>query len=80
MRPATCPTCGAADWIGKETIYQPTRFDAVVWRRRTHCRYCDWAQDELRGPGPLAILSRDQPIDWRGSNPFDGDDAVEDGE
>jgi hypothetical protein len=63
--------------MGEVTVYPPTRFDAVVWRRRTHCRHCRWAQDELRGPLPLAITSRHQPIDWRGGNPFEGTDAVE---
>ena len=68
--PVLCWKCQAADWIGRQEVTPPTRLDAIVWHRRTWCRFCDAAQDEVRAPGLLSITTRTQPIDWRGGNPF----------
>lgn len=66
-----CRACHAPDWIGAVTVSPPTDFWANAWRRRTQCKHCGWAQDEVRGGTLLAITSRHEPIDWRGGNPFD---------
>ncbi len=72
-RPVTCPKCDAPDWIGEQIVTAPTDFWAPAWHRRTWCKHCGWAVEEIRGGGLIALTSRDQPIDWRGSNPFDAD-------
>ena len=67
--PATCWSCGSLDWIGRQEVTPPSEWP-FVWHRRTWCRYCDVAQDEVRSPGLMAITSRTREIDLRGSNPF----------
>jgi hypothetical protein len=65
----TCPKCGKADWPGRQEITPPTEWPFVVWHRRTWCRFCGAAQDELRGGG-LELMIRHDPIPLGGTNPF----------
>jgi hypothetical protein len=68
--PDNCWKCGAAEWIGEQTVTPPQDLDRPAWHRRTRCRFCGGAQDEIRGGTLVQLVSRDQPIPWQGGNPF----------
>lgn len=73
MLPDRCPKCDAPHWHGRQEIdHGQTDATAGTWHRRTWCKWCRYAQEEIAPGGLIPLLSRDQPIDPFGANPFFG--------
>jgi hypothetical protein len=68
--PERCWKCDRAMWAGRQEVTPPLNLESGQWHRRTWCRYCDAAQDEIRGGGMVTITSRLEPIPVGGVNPF----------
>ena len=74
MAAAACPSCKRIEWAGTQVV-EPPRTPPNMWRRRTICIHCGENVDEIRQGGASILISRDQPTNWRGTNPFDDGDG-----
>ncbi len=72
-----CPKCEERNWRGAQTIYAPEP-PTYLWRRRTYCRFCQYATEEVANGLALSIISRKEPTVVGGGNPFDNDPSEED--
>ena len=67
-----CRQCHRANWAGRQEVTPPTADleSSGIWHRRTWCRFCGVAQEEIARGGLVPLVSRDESIDVQGSNPF----------
>lgn len=68
--PERCSGCDRPHWAGRQIITPPDLLENTAWHRRTYCRFCPRAQEEIRNGLAIAITDRADPTPFGGSNPF----------
>ena len=71
----TCSNCNKPDWQGESVVTPPSGriFENMFWHRRTTCKFCEYKTEEIRAGGLIPLISRNQPINLIGKNPFEDD-------